>query len=648
MSSISLINVTKKYQSRAALENFSLNVNDGETVCLTGPSGCGKSTVLRVIAGLEEIDSGELYIDGKPALDLDVKSRDAVMVSSKNPVYKMSMTVYDNLAYGLKLRKIDTKEIEKRVKAAAGMLGITELLQKKASSLTAGELMRAALCRCAVRRPAIILLDEPLKGLDGTQRAQMMTEIISLKNRLGSAMVIAASDCAAAMTLGDKIAVMKDGRMKQCGSPRDVYENPSDTFTAAFVGTPQINLFEASAHRKGDTVIVRLGLGEVDLTLPASRAKRIFGLDETPRDVYVGVRAEDFHGEQFFLEASPDTVIEARVRLAERTGGENLLYLDIDGKSDFATAKVDARIALEAGDRVRLAVDANKILLFDKTSGISLSAMPRRNLIECKLLADADGNLTARFGSSAVRLPEKTVSRLTDRAVINSDAYLSIAPEMLYTEYREDCETLEGEADFEVRHADYTALYVRLSGISEPKAVRADKNCTTAAGEKITLWYNPEKIDVLNKDFERVTAVRPVTNNTATALVEDKNGTVKATVGKNKFTIGGGTDIKSGSTALRIPPSAVRIAVGGDKNTVKATVLDCDFTGRRTLLYLALDGFEPYFTAAIDGAAKYEIGEKVKIAIDFSKAQTAAVQSLTEYIKEQAKAAPPYVYVEET
>ncbi len=648
MSNISLINVAKKYADRVAVCGFSADVADGELLCITGPSGCGKSTVLRIIAGLEDADAGELYVDGKPALDVGVKGRDAVLVSREHPVYKKSMTVYDNLAYGLHLRKIDGKEIDGRVRAAAGMLGVTDLLYKKASALTSGELMRVALCRAAVRKPAILLLDEPLKGLDGTERAQMMTEIVNIKNRLGSATVMATSDSSAAMTLGDRVAVMKDGRVRQSGTPRDVYENPSDTFTAAFVGTPQINLFEAVAYRNDGTVTAKLGLGEWPLTLPASKAKRIFGLDETPREVYVGVRAEDFHGEQFFLEASPDTVVEARVRLAERTGGENLLYLDIDGKSDFATAKVDARISLAAGDRVKLAVDANKVLLFDRATGRSLSAVPNRNLIECKLLADKDGGLKARFGSNAVELPEKVTSRLTDRSVVNGDACLSIAPSELYTEYRDGCKTLECEVDFQVRRTDFTALYVRFGGVKESKAVFADKNCERSAGEKITLWYNPEKLELTNGRFERITASRPVTNNTATAMTQVKDGKVKAVIGKNKFEFATDADVKNGSTLLRIPPNAVSVAKKGGANTAKATVLDYDFMGNKTLLYLALDGFDPYFTAAADGAVQCEIGDKIRIAIDFGRADTKPPKSLAEYIRECAKDAPPYVFVEET
>lgn len=646
MSSVSLINVTKKYNGYTAVDNLSLDVFGGELVCITGPAGCGKTTVLRLIAGLEDADSGELYLDGKPLGEVSVRERDVAMVSKERPVYKMSMSVYDNLAYGLRLRKTDEKEVDERVKDAAALLGISRLLNKKASSLSHGELMRVALCRGAVRRPKILLLDEPLYGLKGADRAQLMTEIISVQARLGSAVIMAASDSSDAMTLGKRVAVMKDGTLRQTETPKNLYENPADTFVATFIGEPQINIFEGRASRKDNAVVVKLGLGEVSMTLPPSRSRRIIGLSETESEVLVGVRAEDFHDEQFFIEASPDTVMEARVRLSERMGGKSLLYLDIDGKSDFAAAQADARTPLKAGDRVKLAVDANKILLFDKTTGRSLTAMPRRNLLKCKLLATKDGNLVARFGSNGVTLPEKVASRLIDRSIINGDAYLSISPSELYTEFKEGCDALDCEIDFVVKQTDCTVLYVRLSGIDEPKAVKAATDCPLSAGEKTTLWFNPEKTDVLSADFERLTAARAVTNNTATAVISVKNSEVQAVIGKNKLTLDSSKEWKNGACSLRLPPNAVGVVKKGGKNVITATLLDYDFTGKRTLMYLAADGFEPYFTAALSGAVACEAGKKIKLEIDTSRISDEKISSLSQYIREMAEVAPPYVYVE--
>lgn len=647
MASISLRNITKIYGSRAAVNNITLDAASGGFLALTGPAGSGKSTVLRIIAGLEDADCGEIYIDGKSVATADVRERDVALVTADFSVYKKNATVRENLAFGLKLRKVDPLEIETRVRETASLFDVTHLLDEKASALSAGELRRVALCRAAVRRPSIVLLDEPLKGLDDDERVRVMTQIIKLRETLDAAVVCAMQDDVAAMTLGTSVAVMKDGVIRQIDTPKGIYDEPADTFVAAFVGNPPMNLFKARARRlQSGAIEAKLGLGEVALTLPAARAKRVLDIAETECDVIVGIRAEHFHADRRIIEASPDTVIESRIRLVERDGGDSLLYIDVDGKNGFAVARVSASQSYASGDKVCLAADFNRMQLFDAQSGKNLMALPDTDFIDCKLIAENGGTVKARFGPNSFTLGGETVSRITDRTIINGDASLAFAADSVKTECTPDFAAVEGEVEFLVSHDGFTALYVKTEGSDKPIVIKS-RNTQVCAGEKITLYFDTASAQIY-RDGCRVTAKHPVTDNTAVAALKIKGGTVAATVGKNRFVFENTAGL-SGSVckSFRIPPSAVRKAAKGDKNTVKATVRDFDFLGDKTLLYLALDGFQPYFTAALDGFADVKAGEKITLTVDTGKLCFVPVGALSDYICKASESAPPYVFVSE-
>ena len=377
MSGLLLKGINKVYPSGVqAVFDFCLDIRDKEFIVLVGPSGCGKSTTLRMIAGLEEISSGELYIDGKLVNDVVPKDRDIAMVFQNYALYP-HMSVYDNMAFGLKLRKVPKEIIDQKVKAAAEILGITDYLSRKPKALSGGQRQRVALGRTIVREPKVFLLDEPLSNLDAKLRASMRTEISKLHARLATTFIYVTHDQVEAMTMGTRIVVMKDGFMQQVDTPQNLYDYPVNLFVAGFIGTPQMNFFKESTltSKKGKVYVNFIGGNKI--LLPKSVAARIKNLEEyldTGKLVTLGVRPEDIHQDQMFIANSPDTVVKARIEVIEKLGAETQIYCELDheGKEtsviDNSTqmiAKISSRAVVNLKDIVDLAFDANHIHLFD-------------------------------------------------------------------------------------------------------------------------------------------------------------------------------------------------------------------------------------------------------------------------------------------
>ena len=362
MASLSLRNVTKKYPNGfVAVKDFNLEIEDKEFIIFVGPSGCGKSTTLRMIAGLEDISSGELYIDGKLMNDVEPKDRDIAMVFQNYALYP-HMSVYDNMAFGLKLRKTPKDEIDRKVHDAAKILDLEHLLDRKPKALSGGQRQRVAMGRAIVRSPKVFLMDEPLSNLDAKLRGQMRVEISKLHQRLETTIIYVTHDQTEAMTLGTRIVVMKDGVVQQVGSPQGLYDNPCNKFVAGFIGTPQMNMIDAQVGKSGNEVTISFG-GHT-LSLPDEKAKKLEAAGYVGKVVTVGIRPEDLHDEEAFLEANPKSIFDATIRVYEMLGSEVLLYFDIED-TNF-TAKVNPRTAARTGDTVKLAMDLGKIHIFDK------------------------------------------------------------------------------------------------------------------------------------------------------------------------------------------------------------------------------------------------------------------------------------------
>ncbi len=377
MSGLLLKGINKVYPSGVqAVFNFCLDIRDKEFIVLVGPSGCGKSTTLRMIAGLEEISSGELYIDGRLVNDVVPKDRDIAMVFQNYALYP-HMTVYDNMAFGLKLRKVPKEIIDQKVKAAAEILGITDYLSRKPKALSGGQRQRVALGRTIVREPKVFLLDEPLSNLDAKLRASMRTEISKLHSRLATTFIYVTHDQVEAMTMGTRIVVMKDGFMQQVDTPQNLYDYPVNLFVAGFIGTPQMNFFKGSRLvSEGDKVCLTF-VGGNKIALPKSVVARIKNIEEyldVDKDITLGVRPEDIHQDQAFIANSPETIVKARIEVIEKLGAETQIYceLDYDGKEssvvDNSTqmiAKISSRAVVSLNDIVELAFDARHLHMFD-------------------------------------------------------------------------------------------------------------------------------------------------------------------------------------------------------------------------------------------------------------------------------------------
>ena len=362
MASISMRHIYKIYPGDVtAVKDFNLEIEDKEFIIFVGPSGCGKSTTLRMIAGLEDISSGELYIDGKLMNDVEPKDRDIAMVFQNYALYP-HMSVYDNMAFGLKLRKTPKDEIDRKVHDAAKILDLEHLLDRKPKALSGGQRQRVAMGRAIVRNPKVFLMDEPLSNLDAKLRGQMRVEISKLHQRLETTIIYVTHDQTEAMTLGTRIVVMKDGVVQQVGSPQGLYDNPCNKFVAGFIGTPQMNMIDAQVGKSGNEVTISFG-GHT-LSLPDEKAKKLEAAGYVGKVVTVGIRPEDLHDEEAFLEANPKSIFDATIRVYEMLGSEVLLYFDIED-TNF-TAKVNPRTAARTGDTVKLAMDLGKIHIFDK------------------------------------------------------------------------------------------------------------------------------------------------------------------------------------------------------------------------------------------------------------------------------------------
>ena len=362
MASLSLKNVTKTYPNGfVAVKDFNLEIADKEFIIFVGPSGCGKSTTLRMIAGLEDISSGELYIDGKLMNDVEPKDRDIAMVFQNYALYP-HMSVYDNMAFGLKLRKTPKDEIDKLVQEAARILDLSHLLDRKPKALSGGQRQRVAMGRAIVRNPKVFLMDEPLSNLDAKLRGQMRIEISKLHQRLNATIIYVTHDQTEAMTLGTRIVVMKDGVVQQVDSPQNLYDKPNNKFVAGFIGAPQMNLIDATVAKDGADVT--LSFDGHTIALPAEKAKVLEEKGYIGKTVTLGIRPEDLHDDEAYLAASPKSVIEAKIRVYDMLGAEVFLYFDINDTN--CTARVNPRTTARPGDVVKLAMDLSKVHVFDK------------------------------------------------------------------------------------------------------------------------------------------------------------------------------------------------------------------------------------------------------------------------------------------
>ena len=360
MVEMQLNHIHKKYDNAEnySVTDFNLHIKDREFIVFVGPSGCGKSTTLRMIAGLEDISEGELKIGDVVMNDVAPKDRDIAMVFQNYALYP-HMSVYDNMAFGLKLRKYDKAEIDKRVKNAAEILGLAQYLERKPAALSGGQRQRVALGRAIVRDAKVFLMDEPLSNLDAKLRVAMRAEIAKLHRRLETTTIYVTHDQTEAMTMADRIVIMKDGFVQQIGSPQEVYNTPNNVFVAGFIGSPAMNFFHVTLN---DGVISN-GKG-LSLQLPEAKKKLLEEKGYNGKELIFGIRPEDIKGAQIAIDTYPSSSVKAEVVVSELLGAETMLYTRVDD-TEFVS-KVDARDFHNPGETVELAFDLNKSHFFDK------------------------------------------------------------------------------------------------------------------------------------------------------------------------------------------------------------------------------------------------------------------------------------------
>ena len=372
MAGLSLKHIYKKYPGGVtAVSDFNLEIKDKEFLIFVGPSGCGKSTTLRMIAGLEEITEGELFIGDTLVNDVAPKDRDIAMVFQNYALYP-HMTVFENMAFGLKLRKVSKEEIKRRVEEAAKILDINHLLDRKPKALSGGQKQRVALGRAIVRNPKVFLLDEPLSNLDAKLRAQMRTELTKIHQKLGTTFVYVTHDQVEAMTMATRIVVMKDGLIQQVATPQNLYDLPVNVFVAGFIGTPQMNFVNCKIEKDKATGDMYFVFGQNKLKMPPEKATADELKDYVGKEVIIGIRPECLHDEQRYLDDMPDSIIEADVEVTELMGSEILMYIvtsggteDLDEPQNLV-ARVSPRSEARAGDKVKIAVELQRVHVFDK------------------------------------------------------------------------------------------------------------------------------------------------------------------------------------------------------------------------------------------------------------------------------------------
>lgn len=362
MPNIQLNNITKQYNKKGPVivKDFNLKIDDGEFIVFVGPSGCGKSTTLRMVAGLEDITDGDFYVEEKRMNNIDSKNRDIAMVFQNYALYP-HMTVYNNMAFGLKLNKLPKNEIDSRVKEASEILGLGEYLERKPKDLSGGQRQRVALGRAIVRDAGIFLMDEPLSNLDAKLRVQMRAEIIKIHKRLSTTTIYVTHDQTEALTMADRIVILNKGEIMQIGTPKEVYDKPENLFVAEFIESPAMNIFDAKVVGK------ELHLGNIVVKITEAQQRLIKNNGYENKNIKFGIRPEDIRDEPLFIDSDIASPFESDVKVSELLGSEIMIHSELNGNSFIA--KLDSRTQSNAGDKIRLAFDINKAHFFDSEEG---------------------------------------------------------------------------------------------------------------------------------------------------------------------------------------------------------------------------------------------------------------------------------------
>ena len=513
MAGLKLKHIYKVYPGGVrAVNDFDLEFKDKSFVVLVGPSGCGKSTTLRMIAGLEAITSGQLYIDNVLVNDVESKNRDIAMVFQSYALYP-HMSVYQNMGFSLKLRHEKPKVIREKVLKAAEILEISDLLDRKPKELSGGQRQRVALGRAIVRDANVFLLDEPLSNLDAKLRVQMRTEITKLHDKLQTTFVYVTHDQTEAMTMGDMIVVMNKGFVQQADAPVTLFEDPANLFVATFLGSPQMNIIESELVEKGDQIGVKLEGVENNIVWLRKETSKQIRNSNLPLDkkYLFGIRPDHI--------TLSDNGIPAHVEAVEQLGDETITYVTIEGHKGNVILKSPLNVNVMVNDDVYLDFSVERVYLFDKDSEHSLIGMPSYNKIPCRV----EGSEIKIGKDTSVALDEDYVAHLLESAC-NVERYLAIKPEHIEFEQTEFNSEMKVKVEFVEERTNYNIVYSSIEGVDPYLVFRAAKDRKIKAGDKVSVFLPLEHIDIYDENDDSHNSREYVFPNIAKANVKTKDG----------------------------------------------------------------------------------------------------------------------------
>ena len=599
MADVTLRHVYKVYEgSVRAVNDFDLNIKDKEFVVFVGPSGCGKSTTLRMIAGLEEITAGQLYIDGQLMNEVEPKNRDIAMVFQSYALYP-HMTVYENMAFGLKLRHVPKDEIDQRVKAAAEILEISELLSRKPKALSGGQRQRVALGRTIVRQPKVFLLDEPLSNLDAKLRVSMRSEITKLHEKLETTFIYVTHDQTEAMTMGSRIVVMKDGFIQQADTPITLFEDPCNLFVATFLGSPQMNIVDAELFMDGNVLKAKLNcVDNLIVAFPDIKAKQLADKSYIGKKVLLGIRPEH-------VKPNPKGELDVFVDVVEHLGDETIVYTKMEGRKDQFIIKTPFNSGLHANEQLKVDFDMNHVYMFDANTHKAIMGIPHEDEIPVRI-----NNNVIKVGNQELVLDQDFLNHLLDGAFDN-DVHLAIRPSYISLEEIPNALVLKAKFEFVEQKTDYQAVYFSLEGVDGYRAVKVKNGEKVTLGKEVNLYLPYERINVYDQEHNKLNSRELVYPNKGEVEVNERNGS---------------TLIKIGKTTLAYPsmglnPGKYRITFKQDKlmpifpskmlrkdkegklvnpmmenpgNVIPVSAYDEDVLGKKLLVYVQVAGFEKY------------------------------------------------------
>ena len=595
MADVTLRHVYKVYDGGVrAVNDFDLEIKDREFVVFVGPSGCGKSTTLRMIAGLEEITAGQLFIDGELMNEVEPKNRDIAMVFQSYALYP-HMTVYDNMAFGLKLRHTPKEEIDKRVKAAAEILEISELLTRKPKALSGGQRQRVALGRTIVRDPKVFLLDEPLSNLDAKLRVSMRSEITKLHEKLQTTFIYVTHDQTEAMTMGNRIVVMKDGFIQQADTPITLFEDPCNLFVATFLGSPQMNIVDAELFLDGKTLKAKLnGLDNMVVAFPEIKAKQLSNNKYIGQKVLLGIRPEHVRPNQGNLNVYVDVV--------EHLGDETILYTKMENRKDQFIIKTPFNAKMHSNESINVDFDMNFVYLFDPETKKAIMGIPHEDEIPVVI-----NNGVISIGKQEVVLDQEYGKHLLDNA-FNNEVLLAIKPEYISIEEIPNSLKISAKLEFVEQKTDYQAVYFSISGINGYFAVKFKNDEKVALGKEIDLYFPYLKLNVYDKEHNKLNSREVVYPNKGHATVSVANGQMKVNVAGATLTYPEDPNIPAGEYEITfkqdklltiynkkmIKAGHTNPEVEDINNVIKVSAYDEDVLGSKLLVYVAVNGLENY------------------------------------------------------